>query len=61
MNFGSNLDLVSQHYCVMKGEEIIGHFSNKELAAQTAHRRHAVVLDVSVKPAKVVYKDGNWL
>jgi hypothetical protein len=47
-------------YRVMKGDQIIGQFSNIKLAADTAHRhRGAVVLDVSVVPNLTVYRDGG--
>ena len=50
-------------YRVMKGDEIIGQFSNLHLAVDTAYlyRGAAVVLDVSVEPHRVVYKDGHLL
>ena len=45
---------------VMKGDTIIGQFSNLALAAETAYfHRGCVVLDVSVEPHQVVYKDGK--
>ena len=47
-------------YRVMKGDTIIGQFSNLPLAAETAYFRHdCVVLDVSVEPYRVVYRDGR--
>jgi hypothetical protein len=62
MTNGSNtLDLAKQRYRVMKGDEIIGQFSNRELAGKTAYEHHAIVLDVSVQPPKVIYEDGKWL
>jgi predicted component of type VI protein secretion system len=55
------IDLAKQRYRVMKRDEIIGQFSNRELARKTADQYHAVVLDMSVIPPKVVYQDGKWL
>jgi hypothetical protein len=47
---------------VMLGEEIIGTFSNAKAAGDSAHlRRGAIVLDMSTKPPKVVYKDRVWI
>lgn len=48
--------LASVHkYRVMNGDQIVGQFSNIRLATGTAHEyRGAVVLDVSVKPNRVV-------
>lgn len=47
-------------YRVMKGDTIIGQFSNLPLAAETAYfHRGCVVLDASVEPYRVVYKDGR--
>ena len=47
-------------YRVMKGATIIGQFSNLALAAESANfHRGCVVLDVSVEPHRVVYKDGR--
>ena len=48
-------------YRVMKGDTIIGQFSNLRLAMDTAHRYRGAVLDVSVTPHRVVYKDGKLL
>ena len=46
----------------MLGEEIIGQFSNRQLAERSAqYHRATEVLDLSMQPAKVVYKDGKWL
>lgn len=47
-------------YRVMKGEEIIGQFSNLELAIMSARDRRniPVVLDISVNPPRVVFKNG---
>jgi hypothetical protein len=54
-------DLPNVHkFRVMRGEDIIGQFSNLKLAAETARaRRASVVLDMSAKPPKVVYRDGR--
>jgi hypothetical protein len=58
----NRLDLAKQRYRVMQGDEIIGQFSNRQLAEQRAkHLRGAIVLDVLMEPPKVVYKDGKWL
>ena len=47
-------------YHVMLGEEIIGQFSNLPLATDTAHaHRGSLVLDLSTKPPKVVYRGGR--
>jgi hypothetical protein len=35
--------------------------TNIRLAADTAHERRGVVLDVSVRPPRIVYKDGRVL
>jgi hypothetical protein len=46
----------------MRGETIVGQFSNIKLADQaTRELRGAIVLDMSMKPPRVVYKDGKWL
>jgi hypothetical protein len=44
----------------MQGEKIVGQFSNLPLAEATAHRYRgtALVLDTSVEPHRVVYKNG---
>jgi hypothetical protein len=56
------IDLAVQRYRVMHREAIIGQFSNRNLAEQlTRSRAGAVVLDMSVKPPRVVYQDGKWL
>jgi predicted component of type VI protein secretion system len=60
-NGSKKLDLAKQRYRIMKGDEIIGQFSNRELAGKTADQYHAIVLDMSVIPAKVVYQAGKWL
>jgi hypothetical protein len=58
----TKIDLYTHRYRVVHGEETIGHFSNRQLACQAAReRRDAIVLDVSMTPPKVVYKDGKWL
>ena len=48
-------------YRVMHGEEIIGQFSSLDLAIETAreHRSIPVVLDISVDPPCVVFRDGK--
>jgi hypothetical protein len=45
---------------VMRGEEIVGQFSNLELAVASARDRRniPVVLDVSVNPPRIVFKNG---
>lgn len=45
---------------VMRGEEIVGQFSNLELAIASARDRRniPVVLDVSVNPPRIVFKNG---
>ena len=45
---------------VMKGEEIIGQFSNLELAISSARDRQniTVVLDISVNPPRIVFQNG---
>jgi len=61
---GSTSDLLSNvhKYRVMVADEIIGQFSNAKLAAHTAHsHRGSLVLDMSLKPPKVVYSDGRLL
>ena len=56
------LNLVTQRYRVMHKNAIIGQFSNTKLADRTVRERDgAIVLDMSVRPPKVVYKDGKWL
>ena len=60
-NGRERLDLAKQRYRVMKGDEIIGQFSNRELAKKTAEQYHAIVLDISVIPPKVVFREGKWL
>jgi hypothetical protein len=46
----------------MHKNAIIGQFSNIKLADRTVRERDgAIVLDMSVRPPKVVYKDGKWL
>lgn len=51
-----------QKYRVMKGNTIIGQFSNLPLAVETADfHRGCTVSDVSVEPHRVVYKDGKLL
>jgi hypothetical protein len=62
-NLGARkLDLAMQRYRVMHREEIIGQFSNRQLAERSAqHHRATEVLDMSMQPPKVVYKDGKWL
>ena len=49
-------------YRVMKDDQIIGQFSNIKLAARAA-RQHpgSVVVDVSVVPNVIVYRDGRLL
>jgi hypothetical protein len=44
----------------MRGEEIVGQFSNLELAVASARDRRniPVVLDVSVNPPRIVFKNG---
>jgi hypothetical protein len=62
MGDSQQLDLTKQRYRVMVGEEIIGQFSNAKLAGDSAHfRRGAVVLDTSMQPHRVVYRDRKWL
>ena len=62
-NLGNRkLDLAMQRYRVMHREEIIGQFSNRQLAERSAqYHRATEVLDLSIQPPKVVYKDGKWL
>ena len=62
-NLGARkLDLAMQRYRVMLREEIIGQFSNRELAERSAkYHRATEVLDLSVQPPKVVYSHGKWL
>jgi hypothetical protein len=46
----------------MKGEEIIGQFSNIKLAADAAHEyRGAIIVDVSRTPNEVVYRTARFL
>ena len=47
-------------YRVMKGDQVIGQFSNLELAIMSARDRRniPVVLDISVNPPRIVFKDG---
>jgi len=58
---GKDLHPNVHRYCVMEGETIIGQFSNIELATDTAHRYrgNALVMDISVKPHLMAYKDGR--
>ena len=63
VKYGGDLPPSIHRYRVMQGEKIVGQFSNLPLAEATAHRYRgtAVVLDISVKPHLVVYKDGRLL
>lgn len=58
------LDPRKQRYRVMLGEEIIGQFSNQALAMAEAAARgrgNSVVLDVSVRPPRIVFQNGRWI
>jgi hypothetical protein len=49
-------------YRIMKGDQIVGQFSNIKLATDTADRyRNCVVVDVSVVPNVTIYRDGRLL
>jgi hypothetical protein len=62
MQPGQDLPLSVFKYRVMKGSEIIGQFSNVKTAADTARaHRDAIVLDMSLKPPMVVYRNGTVL
>lgn len=61
--------MTSQHlspsifrYRVMRDDQTIGQFTNLALAERTAcDYPGSVVVNVSVQPAKLVYKDGKLL
>lgn len=55
------LNLATQRYRVLVGDRIVRHFSNLRLVMdEMAAHPNATVLDVSMCPHRVLYKDGKW-